>query len=440
LIAVNPDAQFSLRDTVEPIYREYISLLLPIGKNPAQENIQKSLRLIDSLQLAELENFFRCNLLQARQVQVDQAEDPTAAVFHMIILDDRIETILKLPQQTELIRQTSLVKRSELEQQLGWFREQLKDRSSGADVQKTAQLVYDWLLRSTEPQLEVSNIKTLVFVLDGSLRGIPMAALYNGQHYLVEKYAVAITPGLQLLGAKQNYSRSKSVLIAGLTTGSTITVSDRPIRFSPLTNVLQEVQQIKALLPQSKVLLDDQFTTEKFRNQVSASSYAIVHVATHGRFSSNPDETFILTASAQPVDVNELQTILQNRSQAQAAPVELLVFSACETAVGDKRAALGLAGVAIRAGAFSTLASLWAVDDASTSLLMGQFYRAFSQGDSQISKAEALRRAQLSLLYGREVAPTADLQKSIGGDNAETDADFSHPYFWTPFVLVGDWL
>ncbi|KAM3094409.1 CHAT domain-containing protein [Phormidesmis sp. 146-12] len=440
LIAVNPDAQFSLRDTVEPIYREYISLLLPVGKNPAQENLEKSLRLIDSLQLTELENFFRCNLLQARQVRVDQTEDPTAAVIHTIILDDRIEIILKLPQQTKLTRQTSLVKRSELEQQLAWFREQLKDRSSGADVQKTAQLVYGWLLRSLEPSLEASKIKTLVFVLDGSLRGIPMAALYDGQRYLIEKYAVAITPGLQLLGAKRSHAQStRSVLIAGLTTGSTITVGDRSIRFSPLANVLREVQQIRALLPQSQVLLDSQFTTEKFRNQVSSSSYAIVHVATHGRFSSNPDETFILTASAQPVDVNELQTILQNRSQAQSAPVELLVFSACETAVGDKRAALGLAGVAIRAGAFSTLASLWAVDDASTSSLMGQFYRAFSQGN-QISKADALRRAQLSLLYGKEIAPTADLPKSITEDNAETDADFSHPYFWTPFVLVGDWL
>lgn len=267
-----------------------------------------------------------------------------------------------------------------------------------------------------------------------------MAALYDGQHYLVEKYAVAITPGLQLLGAKRNRTRSRDVLIAGLTTGSTITVGDRPIRFAPLANVLQEVQQIKALLPKSEVLLDAQFTTEKFRSEVGSSSYAVVHVATHGQFSSNPDETFIITASAQPVDVNELQTILQNRSQTQSAPVELLVFSACETAVGDKRAALGLAGVAIRAGAFGTLASLWAVDDASTTSLMGQFYQVFSHGNSRLSKAEALQRAQLSLLYGRKIALTADLHKSIAERDNTDDADFSHPYFWAPFVLVGDWL
>jgi CHAT domain-containing protein len=436
LIAVNSDAQFSLRDTVEPLYRELIGLLLPKGSDPDPSNIRESLRLIDSLQLTELENFFRCQILKARQYQIDQAEDPTAAIFHTIVLNDRVEVILKLPGRSDLIHYSSMIRRQDLEQQLEQFQRDVQRRSSGADVKKTAQQVYNWLLRPAEPYLIASrpSVKTLVFVLDGSLRNLPMSALYDGQHYLIEKYAVAMTPGLQLLGPKKSGSRSTSAVIAGLTTGNTVTLGGQSIPFAPLSNVLKEVNDIKLLLPQSEVLLDQAFTTDKFRQAVRSSSAPIVHIASHGQFSSNPDETFILTASEKPVDVNVLQNLLQTRSQSQPNPIELLVLSACETARGDQRAALGLAGIAVRAGAFGTLASLWSVNDESTASLMGQFYSELSRPEVQLSKVEALRQAQLSLLHGNDLT-----ERSNSGKN-DLPTEFSHPYFWAPFVLVGNWL
>jgi CHAT domain-containing protein len=139
-------------------------------------------------------------------------------------------------------------------------------------------------------------------------------------------------------------------------------------------------------------------------------------LATHGQFGSNPDETFVL-AWDTPIKVREFQNLLRSRERGDSNPVELLVLSACQTAAGDKQAALGLAGMAVRSGARSTLATLWAVKDESTALLMTEFYRELTQ--AQINKAEALRQAQLTLVQSSQ---------------------FQHPFYWAPFVLVGNWL
>jgi CHAT domain-containing protein len=138
-------------------------------------------------------------------------------------------------------------------------------------------------------------------------------------------------------------------------------------------------------------------------------------LATHGQFSSNADNTFILTWDGR-INVKQLDQLLRSR-EGKLSPIELLVLSACQTATGDKRAALGMAGVAVRSGARSTLASLWSVSDRSTAFLMIKFYREL--GKPEITKAEALRRAQVALLH---------------------QDDYTSPYYWAPFVLLGNWL
>ena len=150
--------------------------------------------------------------------------------------------------------------------------------------------------------------------------------------------------------------------------------------------------------------------------QISKTPFPVVHLATHGQFSSNAKETFVLTWDNR-INVKQLGQLLQNRDTYSKNPIELLVLSACQTAEGDKRAALGLAGVAVRSGARSTLASLWAVDDQSTSAFMVEFYKQLSQPN--MSKAQALRQTQISLI------------KQSG---------FKHPFYWAPFVLIGNWL
>jgi CHAT domain-containing protein len=164
------------------------------------------------------------------------------------------------------------------------------------------------------------------------------------------------------------------------------------------------------------MLFNQEFTTTTLEQEISDVPFPVVHLATHGQFSSEVEDTFILTWEGQ-VNVNDLDQLLQVREREDSQPIELLVLSACQTATGDQRAALGLAGVAVRSGARSTLATLWSVRDESTAQLMAEFYQSLTQAEN--SKAESLRQAQLSILKNPE---------------------YEHPYYWAPFVLVGNWL
>ncbi|HEY9300479.1 MAG TPA: CHAT domain-containing protein, partial [Phormidium sp.] len=184
--------------------------------------------------------------------------------------------------------------------------------------------------------------------------------------------------------------------------------------FSALPGVKAEVNQIATGVP-SKIFLNQEFTENNLQSQIAQTAFPIVHLATHGQFSSNPEETFILTWDNK-IKVKDFENLLRFRERGNATPIELLVLSACQTAAGDNRAALGLAGVAVRSGARSTLATLWSVKDESTAELMTQFYELLSQGTS---KSEALRGAQLKLLK---------------------QPKYNHPFYWSPFILVGNWL
>ena len=411
LVAINPEIQFTFRESVEPVYREYVELLLRSEgvAQPSQENLKQAREAIDSLQLAELENFFRLVCLDAQPVVLDQVtdkDDPTAAVIYPILLEDRFEIILKLPQQDLRHYTTPIEDQKEVERILGRLVQSLEQRNS-QETLPFAQQVYDWLLRPAEADLARSQVKTLVFVLDSALRNVPMAVLHDRQHYLIEKYGIALTPGLQLLDPQPLLRGELKALTAGLT--------EARGDFPALRYVDDELAQVQLQVP-SVGLLDRQFTNTAFQNQIEALPFPVVHLATHGQFSSQAEETFILTWDDR-IDVNQLNNLLRSNDPNRTGSIELLVLSACETLTGDKRAALGLAGVAIRAGARSTLATLWRVNDEATAFLMGQFYEALKE--PTVTKAEALRRAQLTLLKNPR---------------------FARPHFWAPYVLVGNWL
>ncbi len=409
LVAIDSDLQFSFREKVEPVYRQFVDLLLQASPDaqPKQENLIEARQAIESLQLAELDNFFRQACLVAkRPIDAVVEEDQTAAFIYPIILPDRIEVIFKLPQQP-LRRYTTSIAQSEVENILEQLRRNLTEPDTLKEAQSLSQQAYNWLIRPAAEDLAKSNIKTLVFVLDGSLRNIPMAALYDGQQYLIEKYGIALAPGLQLVDPKPVEQIQLKALIAGL--------SEARHGFRPLRYVENELQEIQTEVP-GTMLLNQLFTTQSFNNKINLQALPVVHLATHGQFSSNAEETFIL-AWDKPIKVNELNSLLRSRDERRPEAIELLVLSACETATGDKRAALGLAGVALRAGARSTLASLWQVDDESTTLLMSKFYEGIA--DNQLTKAEALRQAQLNLLQNTR---------------------YKRPLFWAPYVLLGNWL
>ena len=233
-----------------------------------------------------------------------------------------------------------------------------------------------------------------------------MSALYDGEKYLIEKYGVAISPGLQLF-PEGLQGKQLSLLAMGLT--------EARQGFTPLPGVAIEMQQVTAEVD-SQILLDRDFTRDSFSVAIDKKPYPIVHLATHGQFSSNPEETFLLTWSDR-ISIQDFDLLFQKRKLGILEPIELLVMSACQTAAGDNRAALGLAGFALRSGARSTVASLWSVSDQATSELMREFYSQLSNGNN--SKAESLRQAQLKVL---------------------SNSLHKHPYFWSSFVLVGNWL
>ncbi|GAB4177855.1 MAG: hypothetical protein Fur006_09820 [Coleofasciculaceae cyanobacterium] len=426
LVAINPDVQFSFRESVEPVYRQYVDLLLrpqtppyqggaggvtsqgQQDKGTSQDNLHKAREVIEALQLAELDNFFREACLAPKQqldAVVDQ-EAPTAAIFYPIILPDRIEVILKLPQQP-LRHYATPIPQAKVESTIEQLRQKLTQPFAVRETQSLSQQVYNWLISPILTELRTSKSETLVFVLDGSLRNIPMAALYDGKQYLVENYSIALAPGLQLVDPKPLKQEQLKALTAGLTQAR--------LGFSALPNVERELEQIESEVP-TQVLLNEQFTSTAFQDRVNSRSFPVVHLATHGQFSSNADRTFIL-AWDKPIKVNEFNNLLRTRDESRPDTIELLVLSACQTAKGDKRAALGLAGVAVRAGARSTVASLWSINDESTSLLMSQFYQELA--NQSLSKAEALRRAQLVLLKNPQ---------------------YQRPLYWSPFVLIGNWL
>jgi CHAT domain-containing protein len=259
LVAVNPAVKFSFREEVEPVYRQLVDLLLQSQGNSQlkSENIEKASKTIELLQVAELDNFFRNTCLNA-QIR-NFKEDPTVAVIYPFILPDRLEVILQLPQQRWL-HYTTAVGKEEVETTLKQLQENITKPHTLRQVQSLSQKVYNWLIKPAEAALAESKIPTLVFVLDGFLRNVPMAALYDGKQYLIEKYSIALTPGLQLIEPKPLQKELKAIA-AGLTEPSS--------GFSALPNVKRELEQIRSQVP-SSILLNQEFTSKALQNRINS--------------------------------------------------------------------------------------------------------------------------------------------------------------------------
>ena len=418
LLIANQDLQFDFRDTVDPIYRQLVelrltlenSLELPVNR---QENIDAALNTLDSLKLAELQNYFGndCVLTVNSEATVNALSSERAtAVFNSVILPNRTAIIASFPDGRRQLAWIDLDRKT-LNQEINAYRWEL-ERFFETYIPQRSQQVYDWLIRPFAETLEQAQVKTLVFVQDGILRSVPMAALYDGEQFLIQKYAIATTPSLKLTGSKHLSHQDLRVLALGVTER----VSIEGQSFPALANVYREISQINARLPDTKPLLNQEFTRERLQQELAENRYSVIHMATHGEFGTEPQDTYLVTGAGQKLTIADLDAII--RSAAQDNPIELLALTACQTASGDDRSALGLAGVAVQAGVKSALASLWFIDDATTAQIVDQFYAALRTPN--ISKAEALRTAQLSVI--------------------EAGSPSSHPAYWAPFTLIGNWL
>ena len=343
------------------------------------------------------------------------------AIVYPILLPDRIELLVNVPADSgtsELRRFAVPVEAKRLMQEVQMLRRHLDDEHLRKLVESTifpelpqtyrshAQTLYNWLVRPFEASLAALPIDTLVFVPDGPLRTIPMAALHDGRQFLIEKYALAVTPGLLLIDPTPIEPGTIQVLAAGLS---------EPVQGrAGLPLVAEELETVQSLYGGVK-LLNENFCLARVEQELRYGQFGILHIASHGEFVKDIAKSFILTFDDKLSidDVERLVGPLRFRDR----PLELLTLSSCQTAVDDDRAALGLAGMAIRAGARSALATLWSIQDESTPFLMAEFYRQLN--DPEVSRALALQRAQLKLMR---------------------DTTYDHPYFWSPFLLINNWL
>ena len=415
LASIDPDLQFSFQQEVEPVYRELVDLLLSADdvSAPSQPRLQQARRVLESLQVAELEDFFHSACLEAK-VNLDriiQSKSSNTAVIYPILLKNRLEIIVKLPQSNRLNHYQIKVAADEIEKTSTELRQYLTDVTRSNQVISLSQQLYRWLIQPLKSDLMASGAETLVFVLDGTLRNIPMSILYDAlqEQYLIEQYAIAVAPSLQLVEPKTLEQQNLKALIAGIDRSRQISGQE----FASLAYVETELEQIEQEIPTSKALYNDGFTPDNLQRQIESGSFSVVHLATHAEFSSDLEKTFILTWN-KLLKVKDLANLLKTSNLQTTTDVELLVLSACQTATGDRRAGLGLAGIAVQAGARSTLATLWSVDDALNTNIMSQFYQGLNQN---LTKAKALQKAQLNLLKKEP-----------------------RPYFWAAYVLVGNWL
>lgn len=459
------------RDELMPIYLRLADLLLrQAGRETNETLVQNLLReaqeTLESIKTGELQDYFKdaCAVTQRPLAEVERMDSGTA-VLYPIVFEDRLELLLGLGAKKR--RFVVPVEKAVLKRTARKTIQMLHSAATGSKHRfrnKQVGLLYRWLLEPLEELLRLHAVHTLAYVPDGVLRGIPLSVLWDGERYLVERFAVATLPGLTLFDPKPLPRTDISALLAGLSRpGGVVTelmgtdwgVLDAPLpdrrgglgdqafvfRALPpsleygfedahtrvlsvveqkqledlllLPGVEKEISSLSEILP-SHVLLDEAFRLARFEGEVRRK-HRIVHIASHGLFTGDPETSYILTYD-HVLTMSRLEALFKSEAFSDQ-PVELLTLSACQTAEGDARSPLGLSGVAIKSGARSALGSLWPVSDEVAQRLLPAFYRQLRE--SALSKAQALQQAQVQLLQSKR---------------------FRHPSLWAPFLLIGNWM
>lgn len=369
--------------------------------------------------------------LRSMQDSLRQLEQK-AVLLYPIVLNDRLELIL-VTADAPPIRRTVPISRQELNRAIAAFRQALQNPNS--DAATPAQQLYQWLIAPIEDDLSQAEAEAIVYAPDRQLRDIPLAALHDGEGWLVERFSVNNITAASLIDFDRSRPQQPNVLAAAASEGTTdLRVGDRDYNFSPIPYAQTEVEAIAALMPNTTVLLDQDFTLQALTTQMN--DYDIVHLATNGVFiPGQPEESFFLLGNSEVVTLRDI-------SNWNLSNVDLIVLSGCDTALsgelGSGEEILGFGYQMQQAGAKAVLSSLWTVSDRATSLLMEAFYRNLSQGNQY---AIALRQAQLALIQDNLVS----LQpKGLGSIRARPALDRtsndSHPYYWAAFVLIGNGL
>jgi CHAT domain-containing protein len=397
-----------------------------------------------------------------RLAQLAQQTGKKPAFINISLQENQLESFLVLPEQVQANAKNSLVASSELNSldapgkdtiairktvtntsrkdviaTATEFRQEVSDirKLNQNGYKQSSQKLYNVLIKPLEAELEANNIDVLIFSMDSGLRLVPVAALYDGKQFLVEKYAMGIVPSFGLTDTRYVSPEKASILAMGASEfKDQVGLPTMPI----------ELKTIVSNPRRGESFLNEQFTIPNFIAQNSGQSpFSIIHLGTHAEFKVGDLSDSYIQFYDDRLRIPQLQKVSEDLGwNSDDSPIELLVLSACETALGDKEAELGFAGLAVQAGVKSALASLWYVSDLGTLALMGEFY---DQLDTTLNKAEALRQTQLKMLHSNVKVDSKQVKLSNGtalalpADFPDGTLTLDHPYFWSAFTLIGNW-
>lgn len=395
---------------VAPVYLALVSALLQgsdLVSDPASRQVllAEARATLEQFKSAELRNYLQdpcVTELEEKTASLDNLT-PTAAVVYPILLPDRLELLVST--QAGMTRHTVPVSGRQVATETRRFRHAIQDVGSTRHL-RHARKLHDWIVAPWADQLASAGIDTVVFVPDRALRAVPMSALHDGDAYLIERFAIVTAPGLDLVDPRRLERDAIRPVLAGITEG----IED----YDPLPRVEDELVTVAGLY-ESEMLIDQDFVLGNLQASFDARRPSVLHLASHAEFASSATDSFVLTYDGR-VPLDELVAVI-SRSRFSDEPLELLVLSACETAAGSDQAALGLAGLAVQAGARSVVGTLWSISDEAAAEVFADFYERL--GQESLTKAQALRQAQLDL---------------------KAQPRFSHPFFWSPFLIINNWL
>jgi CHAT domain-containing protein len=391
----------------------------------------------------EFETYFDRDLAEVTQspeeiaknlAMVGEETNSNPAVLWVIPREDHLHLVLVTPQGEPIVEDLYDVPSSLLKEITANFNRDITAVRRQMNLEASQQL-HQWIIEPFEKKyLQPQGIDTLLFCLGNGVRGLPLAALHDGNQFLIEKYSVTRIPAFNLIDT--NYKNIQEGRILAM--GAEEFTDKNPLPAVPveLNTIMRELWASRN--PQKRwdglSFLNEDFTIENLAQMLGENSFDIVHLATHANFTPGDPENSYIQFWENRLSLDQINSL-----NWQDSSVSLLVLSACQTALGDDQAEMGFAGLALQSGVKSVLGSLWSVSDTGTLALMGEFYR---QLGINTTKTEALRQTQLQMLRG-EVRIDSDRllfsRRSISipsNLNRFIEEDFSHPYYWASFTLI----
>ncbi|KPA11688.1 conserved hypothetical protein, secreted [Candidatus Magnetomorum sp. HK-1] len=396
--------------SIKPVYLELAEIFFDLASTQIKpEEYEKMIRQVwttmDKVKSAELEDIFHDECVSYQKSNYLSLDDPLdfSAVMYLIPFQKQPGMIIKLPNGFKHFRLK--VYTQTFNKEIYKFRHAI---SQFGEIEDYAIKLYEWIISPIYNDLKKQEVKTLVVASDGAIRLLPFSLfLKYDETFLIEEFEIVTIPSLKLTRTAQTNRDTPNILLCGLTKERIIGNKIYPA----LPFVNKELEKIRKIVS-GDIFLNADFSLSNLSKFLSQNEISIIHMATHGEFVGIPEKTFLLTEKGR-LTINDLEKLIK---QTPSASIDLLTLSACQTALGDERAAFGLAGVAVKAGAKCAVASLWSVDDYTSQKIITEFYQ--NVYINKTSKAKALQLAQIKLLEKPQ---------------------YWNPAYWAAFLVIGNW-